>query len=248
MSDGVDTGFQPVATNMIVFYPKNHTVAQSTRERPCLKVPPAPAPQCLHARRPSTAPTLRCRPSMFTAPREAPFFLYCSFCRWDSAQVDIMFEKPTGLAGASFVLTFLCRCSIYACCYNAFAHGILLQPSPFDVVQRRSPLHARRYLVVLTLVSNWLQTRPSSTPRTTPQHYQPSRVSKRGQKTRRVRRRRLNKGAFRRALTLNTRRRGSLNPPHQRSHPPYLCSSRPTPPPRTTTPHQSISTQAPSSL
>ena len=33
---------------------------------------------------------------------EPPFFLYCSFCRWDSAEVDITFEKPTGLAGAFF--------------------------------------------------------------------------------------------------------------------------------------------------
>jgi dynactin-4 len=32
---------------------------------------------------------------------EPPFFLYCSFCRWDSAEVDITFEKPTGLAGES---------------------------------------------------------------------------------------------------------------------------------------------------
>jgi len=30
---------------------------------------------------------------------EPPFFLYCSYCRWDSAEVDITFEKPTGLAG-----------------------------------------------------------------------------------------------------------------------------------------------------
>jgi hypothetical protein len=37
---------------------------------------------------------------------------------------------------------------------------------------RRSPLHVRQYLVVSTLVSNSLQTRPSSTPRTTTQHYQ----------------------------------------------------------------------------
>ncbi|KAF8500875.1 dynactin p62 family-domain-containing protein [Russula emetica] len=29
---------------------------------------------------------------------EPPFFLYCSYCRWDSAEVDITFEKPTGLA------------------------------------------------------------------------------------------------------------------------------------------------------
>ncbi|TCD70787.1 hypothetical protein EIP91_001818 [Steccherinum ochraceum] len=29
---------------------------------------------------------------------EPPFFLYCNHCRWDSAEVDITFEKPTGLA------------------------------------------------------------------------------------------------------------------------------------------------------
>ncbi|KDQ25456.1 hypothetical protein PLEOSDRAFT_1045039 [Pleurotus ostreatus PC15] len=29
---------------------------------------------------------------------EAPFFLYCNHCRWDSAEVGITFEKPTGLA------------------------------------------------------------------------------------------------------------------------------------------------------
>ncbi|EIW74689.1 hypothetical protein CONPUDRAFT_85806 [Coniophora puteana RWD-64-598 SS2] len=29
---------------------------------------------------------------------EAPFFLYCNYCRWDSASVGITFEKPTGLA------------------------------------------------------------------------------------------------------------------------------------------------------
>ena len=34
---------------------------------------------------------------------EPSFFRYCSFCRWDSAEVDITFEKPTGLAG-EFVL------------------------------------------------------------------------------------------------------------------------------------------------
>ena len=33
---------------------------------------------------------------------EPPFFLYCNYCRWDSAEVDITFEKPTGLAGESF--------------------------------------------------------------------------------------------------------------------------------------------------
>jgi len=30
---------------------------------------------------------------------EPPFFLYCNHCRWDSAEVGITFEKPTGLAG-----------------------------------------------------------------------------------------------------------------------------------------------------
>ncbi|KAF8311341.1 hypothetical protein DL93DRAFT_2115971 [Clavulina sp. PMI_390] len=29
---------------------------------------------------------------------EPPFFLYCNFCRWDSAEVGITFDKPTGLA------------------------------------------------------------------------------------------------------------------------------------------------------
>ncbi|KAF9220883.1 dynactin p62 [Gyrodon lividus] len=29
---------------------------------------------------------------------EAPYFLYCNHCRWDSAGIDITFEKPTGLA------------------------------------------------------------------------------------------------------------------------------------------------------
>ncbi|KAF8895616.1 dynactin p62 family-domain-containing protein [Infundibulicybe gibba] len=29
---------------------------------------------------------------------EPPFFLYCNHCRWDSTEVDITFEKPTGLA------------------------------------------------------------------------------------------------------------------------------------------------------
>src|SRR6266702_1391925 len=32
---------------------------------------------------------------------EPPFFLYCNHCRWDSAEVDITFEKPTGLDGVS---------------------------------------------------------------------------------------------------------------------------------------------------
>ena len=31
---------------------------------------------------------------------DPPFFLYCSHCRWDSAEVGITFEKPTSLASA----------------------------------------------------------------------------------------------------------------------------------------------------
>ncbi|EJC98928.1 uncharacterized protein FOMMEDRAFT_161120 [Fomitiporia mediterranea MF3/22] len=31
-------------------------------------------------------------------PGEPPFLLYCNNCRWDSAEVGITFEKPTGLA------------------------------------------------------------------------------------------------------------------------------------------------------
>ena len=34
---------------------------------------------------------------------EPPFFLYCNHCRWDSAEVGITFEKPTGLAGESLI-------------------------------------------------------------------------------------------------------------------------------------------------
>ncbi|EGN98522.1 hypothetical protein SERLA73DRAFT_169469 [Serpula lacrymans var. lacrymans S7.3] len=29
---------------------------------------------------------------------EPPFFLYCNYCRWDSAEIGVTFEKPTGLA------------------------------------------------------------------------------------------------------------------------------------------------------
>lgn len=38
---------------------------------------------------------------------EAPYFLYCSHCRWDSAEVNITFEKPTGLAGQQLASTLL---------------------------------------------------------------------------------------------------------------------------------------------
>lgn len=35
---------------------------------------------------------------------EPPFFLFCNHCRWDSAELNITFEKPTGLAGTSPIL------------------------------------------------------------------------------------------------------------------------------------------------
>ncbi|KAF8644678.1 hypothetical protein AX16_008338 [Volvariella volvacea WC 439] len=38
---------------------------------------------------------------------EPPFFLYCNHCRWDSTQVDITFEKPTGLASKNSTLSYL---------------------------------------------------------------------------------------------------------------------------------------------
>lgn len=31
---------------------------------------------------------------------EPPFLLFCNFCRWDSSELGIKFDKPTGLAGA----------------------------------------------------------------------------------------------------------------------------------------------------
>ncbi len=36
---------------------------------------------------------------------EPPFFLFCNHCRWDSAELDITFEKPTGLAGVFYIIT-----------------------------------------------------------------------------------------------------------------------------------------------
>ncbi|PCH39894.1 hypothetical protein WOLCODRAFT_136543 [Wolfiporia cocos MD-104 SS10] len=40
----------------------------------------------------------RMSPIVSTTLGEPPFFLYCNHCRWDSAEVGIIFEKPTGLA------------------------------------------------------------------------------------------------------------------------------------------------------
>lgn len=42
-------------------------------------------------------------PMTYSAAGEPPFFLYCNHCRWDSAEIGITFEKPTGLAGASLI-------------------------------------------------------------------------------------------------------------------------------------------------
>lgn len=41
----------------------------------------------------------RSSPIPISAVGEPPFFLYCNHCRWDSAEVNMTFEKPTGLAG-----------------------------------------------------------------------------------------------------------------------------------------------------
>ncbi|KZT67268.1 dynactin p62 [Daedalea quercina L-15889] len=40
----------------------------------------------------------RTSPIVSTSLGEPPFFLFCNYCRWDSAEVGITFEKPTGLA------------------------------------------------------------------------------------------------------------------------------------------------------
>ena len=41
----------------------------------------------------------RSSPIVISAVGEPPFFLYCNHCRWDSTEVNMTFEKPTGLAG-----------------------------------------------------------------------------------------------------------------------------------------------------
>lgn len=50
----------------------------------------------------------RTSPVVISAVGEPPFFLYCNHCRWDSAEVNMTFEKPTGLAG-----THITRCISY---------------------------------------------------------------------------------------------------------------------------------------
>ncbi|KAI0064149.1 hypothetical protein BV25DRAFT_1823716 [Artomyces pyxidatus] len=57
--------------------------------RNTLSVVPSDPPDMDDGRSPSAA---------VSAVGEPPFFLYCNHCRWDSAEVDITFEKPTGLA------------------------------------------------------------------------------------------------------------------------------------------------------
>jgi len=53
---------------------------------------------------------------------EPPFFLYCNYCRWDSAQVDITFEKPTGLAGDSLLTLY--HLVLYLTCFFSFRSAI----------------------------------------------------------------------------------------------------------------------------
>lgn len=45
---------------------------------------------------------------------EPPFFLYCNHCRWDSAEVGITFEKPTGLAGQYHIFGATSKVSYYS--------------------------------------------------------------------------------------------------------------------------------------
>jgi dynactin-4 len=49
------------------------------------------------------------QPPVINAVGEPPFFLYCNYCRWDSAEAGITFDKPTGLARMlrSFFFFFL---------------------------------------------------------------------------------------------------------------------------------------------
>ncbi|KAI0304317.1 dynactin p62 family-domain-containing protein [Multifurca ochricompacta] len=47
---------------------------------------------------PPDADDLRSLASNMSTVGGPPFFLYCNYCRWDSTEVDITFEKPTGLA------------------------------------------------------------------------------------------------------------------------------------------------------
>ncbi|KII86919.1 hypothetical protein PLICRDRAFT_113889 [Plicaturopsis crispa FD-325 SS-3] len=47
---------------------------------------------------PSDPPDTGDGPAPVSAVGEPPFFLYCNHCRWDSAEVGVTFEKPTGLA------------------------------------------------------------------------------------------------------------------------------------------------------
>lgn len=41
-------------------------------------------------------------PLTISAVGDPPFFLYCNHCRWDSVDVGMTFEKPTGLARKCF--------------------------------------------------------------------------------------------------------------------------------------------------
>lgn len=43
---------------------------------------------------------------------DPPFFLYCNYCRWDSAEVGITFDKPTGLARKHHLCGYLSAISL----------------------------------------------------------------------------------------------------------------------------------------
>lgn len=60
---------------------------------------------------------------------EPPFFLYCNHCRWDSAEVDITFEKPTGLAGTQLLKLQVSN-----------SHRLLFQPNCSDLKTPRQTL------------------------------------------------------------------------------------------------------------
>lgn len=67
-------------------------------------------------------------PIVATALGEPPFFLYCNHCRWDSAEVGITFEKPTGLAGAPFTFCKLNTPKLTAPAHSAVAEVRRLRP------------------------------------------------------------------------------------------------------------------------
>ena len=187
----------------------------------------APAPQCLHTQCPSTAPALR------RSPLHARHPLFPSFT---AVSVDgtpcrsiSRFKSPLASQVCDSFSHFYVGAQYMRVATTPSRTASFYSPRPSmssnDVHRStRGDIWWCRLCFPTGYKHNRLL------PQEPHHNTLPSQVSKRGPKTRRVRRRRLNTGAFRCALTLNTRRRGSLSPSHQRSPPPYLCSSRPTPP------------------